>query len=115
MGRMQQRKGAKFENVVARIITEALDAAWALRNLHQDGGADTGRDIWLNLPFCVQCSHAKRINVWGKLKEAANSARPGEMPAFVGRENYKPITVTMYIEDWLELVGRALPWSEVER
>lgn len=110
MGRRSQAKGSRFENLIARTITDALSEAWAMRNLHQDGGRDTGRDLWLNLPFCIQCIFAKVVNVWKKLKEAADSARPGEMPVLISKKDYKPIIVSMYLDDWLELVKRALPW-----
>ena len=111
MGRHSQRKGSRFESLVAKIISSALDS-WAVRNMHQTKGEDTGRDLWTNLPFCIQCCHAKHPPIYQKLGEAVKSARPGEMPVAVIRQDRKDIIVVMRMDDWLELVKQALPWVE---
>lgn len=106
---MQQRKGKAFEHLIAKLISSTLNE-WAVRNLHQAKGEDTGRDLWTNLPFCIQCCHAKKPPIYQKLGEAVRSARPGEMPVAVIRQDRRDIIVVMRIGDWLELVKRALPW-----
>jgi len=102
MGRMQQRKGKAFEKLVANIIGSSLNE-WLLRNPNQTG-EDAGRDLLSRLPFCIQCSHGKRVDAWKKLKEAKASAREGELAVAVLRKDYQPIIVTMTLADWLELV-----------
>jgi hypothetical protein len=106
MGKMQQRKGKGFEELVANIIWSAL-GVWVGRNLSQHG-EDAGRDLLTRLPFCLQCQHAKHIDPWQKLKEAQDSARPGEIPVAILRKDHKPIIAAMSIYHWLALVQAAL-------
>ena len=111
MSRHSQRKGKVFEQLIARIIADELQG-WAVRNLHQTKGEDKGRDLWTNLPLCVQCCHAKHPPIYQKLADAIKSARPHETPIAVIRQDRKDIIVVMRMDDWLELVKQALPWVE---
>lgn len=105
MGKMQRAKGTRFENLVIDLIISGLHA-FAARNQRQTGD-DAGRDLWLSLPFCVQCSHSKAPSIRKKFREAKQSARGGEAPVAITRRNYGPILVTMDMGDWVELVARA--------
>jgi hypothetical protein len=106
MGRMQQRKGKAFEKLIANLIGSTL-GEWLGRNLEQYD-EDAGRDLLTRLPFCIQCSHGKAINVWKKLEEAHRSARPDELSVAILRKDRHPIIVVMEIGEWLQLVAAAL-------
>jgi len=110
MGKMQQRKGKAFEKLVANIIGSVL-GEWVTRNMEQYGN-DAGRDLLLRLSLCIQCEHAKQLHVYRKLKEAQDSARPGELSVAILRRNNLPIIAVMDIYEWLALVQAALHVEE---
>jgi len=116
MGKMAQRKGKQFEkDVIARLLTE-WGASVEVRDTRPEQAAiGGGRDLDMQfrgsrhkVPLCLQASHAKQPQFYGKLAEAQGSARPGELSAAIIRQDRKPIVVIMSFDDWLLAMGMAI-------
>jgi hypothetical protein len=113
---MQQRKGKQFEkDVIARLLAEWGPYVEIRDTRPEQAAIGGGRDLDLQfrgsrhkVPLCLQCSHAKKPEFYGKLAEAQESARHGELSAAIIRQDRKPIVVVMSFDDWLLAMGLAI-------
>lgn len=117
MSASQRRKGLVYEREVAAAFRGAMPGCEANRGLSQTrGGATECADVELE-HFTVEAKHRQAPNVRAALEQAIASEQPGKWPIAVCKWNRRSgekaglETVTMRLEDFLELAG--VWWLEV--
>ena len=100
-GRANRRKGASWEREVARL----LRLIWpdAKRGLQTRGGTKEVPDVE-GTPFYLELKRGVRCNIKAALEQAASSS-DGRPPVAVTKEDAKRPIVSMYIEDWFNLLA----------
>lgn len=102
MGKLSREKGKRWEQKVARLIREAMPGAAVRRGLQsRDGTAVPDIDCPI---FRPECKVGKKPPIIRALEQAEKHCPPGYWPvAVVKTDNEKP-TITLRLEDFLELV-----------
>jgi len=101
-----RRKGKRVENELCARLRTFFPKVH--RNLSQYQGTD-GRDFRHTDPFCIQLK-AGAAPSWRKaLNEATESAKTGEIPVGVTRQDRDGFFVHMSLEDFLHLYRWGAP------
>jgi hypothetical protein len=105
MGRMQRAKGARWEREVAKklraIFPEAERTGWKqVEDIVPDVSAG---------PFHVECKVGARPNPIAALAQSMACAPAGKIAVAICKKDREWATVTMDLEDWLDLVRE---WAE---
>lgn len=113
MGKLSRTKGAEGEREVVAIFY-----AWgfhAKRSLVQSRSGTEACDVIVEgLPYWVEVKRGKKAaNPYPALKQAMDAA-DGQPVMVIGRADRSPTIVSMYVEDFMELLRSAYPgaWSE---
>lgn len=106
-GKGARSKGANFERLVAKKLVEATGLP-AQRGLAQvrGGGAEVS-DVEVD-HFHIEAKNHIRCNIKQALKQASEDAKKsgkGKVPVAVTKDLREPILVTMYWNDWINLVN----------
>lgn len=108
MGAMQRRKGHDWERKVAAMFREALADAGVKRGWQSRSGGDAP-DVD-GTPFWVECKRGKKPNIRAALAQAYEAGGslhgcgdPRPKIAVV-KDDGLPATVTMHLDDFLDLV-----------
>lgn len=109
MSAMQRRKGATFERELARYLTE--NGVEARRGIGQARSASEVPDVEVD-GYWIEAKRQIKPNIRAALEQAdkaAAEAHPvgGIVPVAVCRSNGDSMqrsTVTLYLDDWIELV-----------
>lgn len=99
-----RNKGARGERELAIKLKEY---GYECRRGQQYSGANGDADV-IGLPgIHIECKRVEKLNIDAAIKQAANDARPGEIPVVIHRRNRCGWKITMRLEDWIELYRRA--------
>lgn len=101
MSAMQRRKGHGFEREVAAAFREVFGDE-VRRGLQYRDGADCP-DVVVPC-FWVECKRGKRTNLKAALRQAQEVSGKGVWPIAVCRDDGEKATVTMSLEDFLDLL-----------
>ena len=106
MGKMQQRKGANGERELTLILQGYGYAT-------ERGGSQTYGTIpdIVGLPgIHIECKRAERLDLLGAMQQAQRDAARflDGKPAVFHRKNRSEWLVTMTLEDWITLYGKAV-------
>jgi hypothetical protein len=98
-----RRKGLDWEREVVRLFAEVFGADKVRRGFQYRDGSETP-DVVAPI-FAIECKRGKRTEPKAALKQAlAASAGKGLWPIAVCKDDKAPATVTMHLEDFLDLV-----------
>lgn len=102
-GKGSQRKGKRFEQDVARILTELTG-----REVRR-GQVFNGEPDIVGVPgIHVECKNVERLNIHAAFRQSVGDARPGEIPIVVHHiKNERRPVVTLWLED-LKEAGKRL-------
>lgn len=97
-------KGAAGERELAEVLRTK---GYTARRGQQFSGANGDADV-IGLPYIhIECKRVEALNLDNAFAQSQRDALPGETPIVVHRKNRKPWMVTLTLEDFLELYGRA--------
>jgi len=95
-----RQKGKTRELELSRLLR---DAGYPCRRGQQYSGASGDADI-IGLPgIHIECKRCERIQLRDWLDQAIRDRRPQEKAAVFHRANRTSWTVTMRLEDWIEI------------
>jgi hypothetical protein len=106
----QRRKGHNWERELARRLRAVFpDARRGLQ--YQDGGA-SAPDVVVPA-FHIEAKVGARPNLTAALEQAERDAKPGLWPVAVCKQDNHEPTVTMRLDDWIEITSQW--WQAVNR
>ena len=111
MGARSRAKGARWERTLAQRFREAMPDAEVKRGLQYRSGQEAP-DVEVPC-FFVEAKHHRRTNIKAALRQADEAAPKGRWPLAVCKDDRQAPTATMFLEDFLELVGQW--WQGVNR
>ena len=93
-------KGKNGERELATILREyGYDSRRGQQYCGSNGDADV-----VGLPGVhIECKRVERLNIYDAIEQSKNDARDGEH-----RRNRKEWLVTMPLDDWMKMYGKAL-------
>ncbi len=110
MAKSQRVKGANFEREVARMFRgRGFDAN---RGANQSRDAGKEPDVVVHdIPgLWIECKRGGRgAKPLEALAQATQAAPAGSVPVFVGKMDYEPCIMAMYITDFLDLLRKVYP------
>ena len=101
-GKRSNNKGKRWEREVAAMIREAMPGADIRRGWQDRAGSDEP-DVICPV-YWVEAKHHKLTNPRAALRQATSDASPGRVPIAVCKDDRQPAHVTMWLDDWLEMV-----------
>lgn len=109
-GRAARVKGAGWERDVAKMLAEVLGDK-VKRGLGQTRAGGEVPDV-VAPPYWVEAKRMKRTSPKAALDQAVEAMAESKSPEFsvpvaICKDDRKSPTVTMFLEDWLELVRKA--------
>ncbi|MFZ4739120.1 MAG: hypothetical protein ACOYM9_24405 [Bradymonadia bacterium] len=102
-GARSRRKGANYERELVHRFREVMPGAEIKRGFQTRSGEEAA-DVECPV-FWVEAKRGKKPNIRGALTQAIEASPPGRMPIAVVRDDRADPTVTLLLEDFLELVG----------
>lgn len=98
-------KGKNGERELATILREyGYDSRRGQQYCGSNGDADV-----VGLPGVhIECKRVERLNIYDAIEQSKNDARDGENPVVMHRRNRKEWLVTMPLDDWMKMYGKAL-------
>lgn len=95
-------KGARGERELAQILRRH---GYDSRRGQQYSGANGDADV-VGIPGVhIECKRVERLNIYDAMYQSARDARDDEVPVAIHRKNGKRWLVSMYLENWLEIIG----------
>ena len=95
-----REKGARGERELANKLKEY---GFACRRGQQYCGANGDADV-VGLPGVhIECKRVESLNIDKAMKQAADNASEGNLPAVFHRRNGQEWKVTMRLEDWMQI------------
>lgn len=55
----------------------------------------------------IECKRVERLNLEAAMDQSKRDAKPGEVPVVMHRKNRRPWVVTLSLDDFMKLWGRA--------
>lgn len=115
MGKKSRDKGAKNEQLIARLFRARFnfseDECYRGAPMQAQSPSRLPDVVIEPLPFWIECAHAANVSPGAKIKQAIQAVadNPGEplTPIAVTKRNRQPMLVTMRIEDWFDLIEKA--------
>ncbi len=107
-GARSRRKGARFEREMVHRFREAMPGAEVRRGLQCRSGAEAA-DIDCPV-FWPELKRGKKPNMRAALRQAIEASPDGRLPIAVVRDDRAAPTVTLLLDDFLDLVGE---WWEL--
>lgn len=108
-GRASRDKGHSYEREIAgRLREEVYDGDEKVkRGLGQARQSGEVSDVQTP-DFWIECKRMKRVNIAKAMGQASEDVMKNSdayrIPVVVSKSDHEPATVTMFLEDWLELV-----------
>ena len=104
-GKRSRRKGANWEREVAGMFREIMPGEGVKRGFQYRDGEEAP-DVMVPC-FWVECKVGSRTNIKGALEQADGCCPPknGKWPLAICKDDRKTPIASMYLEDFLELVG----------
>lgn len=96
-------KGKRFELEVAHLFT---DAGFPSRRGQQFSGANGDPDVVGPEDLHIEAKANEHLNLYAAMEQSTMDKRDGETPIVVHKKSRKPVLVTMYWEDWIEMYKR---------
>lgn len=98
-------KGAKGERELARVLRQY---GYDCRRGQQYSGANGDADV-VGLPGVhIECKRVERLNIHDAMDQAKRDSRDGEIPAVFHRKNNCEWLVTLQIDEFMKLYGKAM-------
>ena len=107
-GARSRRKGARFEREMVLRFREAMPGAEVRRGLQCRSGAEAA-DIDCPV-FWPELKRGKKPHMRAALRPAIEASPDGRLPIAVVRDDRAAPTVTLLLDDFLDLVGE---WWEL--
>lgn len=103
-GRGARLKGANFERDLAKYFNSHFSQMNAKRGLGQTrGGGEEIADVEMDY-IHVEAKRHKRCNIKAALNQALTDCEEKDkLPVAITKDDRKPILVTMFMDDWIEL------------
>ena len=101
-GRSSRIKGAAWERAVVRKFRYCMPDADIKRGLQYRTGEETP-DVDMPV-FWVECKAHKKVNIKAALKQAMEATPKGRIAVAVCKDDRQPPTVTLLLDDFLDLV-----------
>jgi hypothetical protein len=102
-GKASRRKGQDFEREMVRRLAEVFGEDKVRRGLQYREGSECP-DVQAPA-FWIECKRGKRTNPRAALEQASqDSIGKGVWPAAICKEDRSPATVTLFFEDFAELL-----------
>lgn len=117
-GKGARKKGHDFERKIANLFKDRYELNFR-RGLNQArGGGEETADvviedegdsdkIMLFKQFHFELKAQARPNILGAMEQAIKDNKD-KVPVVISKQDYKPILVTMKLEDWLNLIDKVL-------
>ena len=106
-----RQKGARAERQLAHILK---DFGYEARRGQQFSGLHGDADV-IGVPgLHIECKDVERLNIWNAMEQSIRDAREGEIPTVHHTKNRKPWLVTLRLEDFYEIYGRAKEQEDVQ-
>lgn len=100
-GKASREKGKRFERQVAHLF---IDAGFDARRSQQFCGKAGDADVVVSgSPLHVECKANEKLNINKAMEQSTSDARDGEIPIVVHKKSRKPVLVTMYWSDFIEM------------
>lgn len=108
MGKLSRTKGHNFEREVARLFRDAMKDDNIKRGWQARQGYDAP-DV-ITPYFWIECKCGKRTNISGAIEQATEAATQAGLiktmaPLAITRVDREKPLATMYLDDFLDLVG----------
>lgn len=107
-GAGSRRKGVTYERELVRRFREVMPGADIKRGFQTRSGEEAA-DVDCPV-FWVEAKRGKKPNMRGALRQAIDAAPTGRVPIAVVRDDRAEATVTLLLDDFLDLVGE---WWEL--
>ena len=101
-GARSHRKGASYERELVHRFREAMPGADVKRGFQTRSGQEAA-DVECPV-FWVESKRGKKPNMRGALAQAIEAAPEGRVPIAVVRDDRAEATVTLLLDDFLDLV-----------
>jgi len=103
-GKGARAKGANFERDLAKYFNSHFQNMDAKRGLGQTrGGGEEIADVEIG-HIHIEAKRHKKCNIKAALEQAStDSQNKDKFPVAITKDDRKPILVTMYIDDWINL------------
>lgn len=101
-GRRSRRKGHDFEREIVHRFREVFGEDNVRRGLQSRSGEEVP-DVEVPC-FWIECKREKRTNPKAALKQAMGDAPKGRIPIAICKDDRQETTVTLLLEDFLDLV-----------
>lgn len=98
------KKGKRLEQRVAAEWRRKVDG-FATRT-SGSGNGYIKADVY-NRFFSIECKNQETTKIWEWFDQARSQVQFGKPPVVIFSGNYRPILVTMELNDWLDLVKEA--------
>lgn len=106
MGKLSRVKGRAFEQVTARKLRPLFGERVKRGYQRRDGREAPDVE---GTPFWIECKHGKCVNVRAAMAQAV-AATDGRAVVVIAKDDgTRAALAVMWLDDWLELVGRELP------
>jgi len=92
MGSLSRSKGRAFEQLVARMLTEATGAQWKRRVRQHDGDSDIVTDEPAYARLSIECKHANVLDLPKWWRQALEQAGDG-VPVLIYRQTGRAVYV----------------------
>ena len=109
-GKGSRRKGIEYERLLVKRFREVMPGAEVRRGLQYRGGVEAP-DVECPV-FWIEAKRGKKPNMRAALKQAAEGAPKGRIPVAIVRDDRAEATVTLSLDDFLELVEQ---WWEASQ
>jgi len=98
-------KGKRLELKVAKLWRSKIDGM-AVPTPGSGSGNTYKEDVYTKY-FSIECKNQEKVSLWKWWDQARSHPANNKPPVLVVSGNYRPILVTMDINDWLDLVKEA--------
>jgi Holliday junction resolvase len=100
-GAMSRNKGRNGETQLVHVLETY---GYKVRR----GAAFLGEPDILGIPgLHIECKRVERLNLEAAMDQSKRDAKPGEVPVVMHRKNRRPWVVTLSLDDFMRLWGRA--------
>ena len=103
-GASSRRKGHSFEREIARLFRGLFPQA--RRGIQTRDGGGEAADVVIPF-FHLELKRQIRCNIKAALRQAAEECSAGKVPVAICRDDYEAATVTMRLDDFMDLVKEA--------
>jgi len=101
-GARSRRKGAQWERELVRRFREVMPDADVRRGFQARSGEEAA-DVECPV-FWIEAKRGKRPNIRAALRQANEASSVGRVPLAIVRDDRSEATVTLALDDFLELV-----------